>query len=341
MNCEIFCSKAREYLDDLLPPEIRREISRHYVECARCRSYALGLGTFASDFRKMLHVALPVTMEEKILAEATGRKPVLERARPSSAASWAILASGILLVGICFVAGDYLFKIKPKAKALSPQSSGGIPKGPLALQGLPAPNKPPVSTAAGVPVLKSSKHAISLRPLHWDLNFASVEERTLFLETVKAEAVATAYDSESFLDLSFSRAEAEKILPRLLKASRDPLAIPLKSGMLPDFSGEIAMSFFLYAPQTRAGGFVLKHWHFRFQFPNRYPFLEDLKKKDIHFLYESPEIWIFEAPESEMNSVYSLVHNTHALIADFGAPEDRSLEGPGVLARVSVYIEEG
>ncbi|HEY0847330.1 MAG TPA: zf-HC2 domain-containing protein [Noviherbaspirillum sp.] len=130
------CPKHLEvsaYIDDMLPPDERRQFMTHLQQCPVCQARMAALHALQSDLRAMpspvLGFDLAARLEERMRAGAVRRTPAKRPWFDWSAAGVTVavsLASGVWLGGLLIGGGAVAVPSAGAARVFDPVPPGGL-----------------------------------------------------------------------------------------------------------------------------------------------------------------------------------------------------------------------
>ncbi len=347
MTCEETRAEIRPFLEDLLREESRARIRRHFEECIDCRHYALSMGTFASDLKKLGDVKVPFDLQIPVRVE-------FDRKSKRSRFFFVKVVVSCLFFYLA-VSGIYhgVLKIFETGKSFkssvntASKEKNEIPPELLQLQTIAQHLRVSAnSSKKTAPVVSSGKNRqISLRPLHWHIGFNNLEGRDALIQKIHSLNLREDFSSPFFLVLSSDRNGLEQLLfsvqqYRTISGSASGKnKIPENISQLPEFQGNvrISLAFRLLSGKTDLKEF---HAHCEFMFSNQIAFKEGLKNQGLQFLYEAPEILVMDLNDAQWLEFKETYQSFQGIKIDWA--EDPELWGNSnrQYFRVSLYLTE-
>lgn len=354
MKCEPAREKLHDFLEDLIPEDEWEKMRDHLQTCPSCSQFALNLGTFSSDLRHLGSLKIPFDLGRGISQEIQSQQwnEKLAAARMRGRIKW--IAGGVaillILLGVLIPAGRYLHHYKEaKRKAESSREGEVFLKELEEIEarlaraaGSPAKAKAvKTSFTPSASNISPGVSDIQLRPFHWHVTFQNVLDRDAFKNALKTLGPAARFNGQDFWVLSVGSQTLQKLEGMISeKNGKLPEEVYAQLSRLPDFSGEAAVSLVLNLSGEDSAPVLLEHWHLKFRLPNRFLFLENLKKIKSSFLFESPEFWVLEVTPSEMSVIKMEIQDFLGL-EFFPQGRESSIENSADKVRLAIYVAEG
>jgi hypothetical protein len=336
MICEKIKPKLRDYCEDSVPEIQRNEIRSHLKECRECRDYSFIFSSFGSDLRRFALVEPPSQLKEKIVSTLEAL-PAVSSMTPMDVKSYWLWIIGLVMV---LTAGGFWYSARMQRPA-----ARSVAKAPPIAEtepALPETNSP--AEEEPVNPLNSTRFDISLKPLHWDVEFSSGEKRSEFILELKKrqDSVTTHFESPSLVVFSLKRPALVEILKFLSQLGAGVNGSGTIPSYIPDFPGDVRVSLDLETAQSRITRTLNHHWHLKFQFPNKFTVKEKLRDAGGRMLYEVPEIWVMEFSGKDYEKIHDIIRGTYGLSTNVGPEQFLSTRSrQSVPIRIVFYLEEG
>ncbi len=334
MKCYEVQKKAVEYLEDMLPENLRSEIRSHLSGCGTCKSHTLRLGSITGDLQRLGSGPLPFDLTREVLRALSGKVP--KQAGFFSRKSLAGVLGGIILIAGITAVSFYQKQIKKNME--KPVSAENTHKAASSEDEILLENLKQIDSRLAritgdssrpVSLEKTADFSVSsLAPLHWHLRFSGVSGRSLFVEKIKRITKKLEFESEYFIAFTLLQENAEK-----LQRSVSDYPEALVSGPSTDLTNLPSLQLPLrgtFLMEAEGGNFNPPVWKLRFLRRNGFLFIQRLHDADFEFLYESADcliLWVTEEKykqlQDEMTQMLGLemiAGDTKAQFADRGTP---------------------
>lgn len=308
-------ANIRNYLDDLLSEDDRGGIRAHLDYCRECGDYIARQAHWSNDLKMITRTGLPFDLPEAIKAamlrphekKKAGKRPWLR-----------IFLAGYAVISTVFFAQHLAKNSGPKPAVTAAPA---------------APSLAPQNPAPAAQEKARPKIAVNLHPVRWDLVFSGRKDRENFFAELKNKSWDKEYQTDEAVVVSLDRPQlvslaaliAEKIAPR-------PKGVFASEEEVPFFEGKVRVTMLLRTSGPNPPG--IRFMQLKFQLPNIFVLQEQLESQKIAFLYDSPQLWVLQAPGAALDELKMTIRSTPGAILT----EDPEPSGAGKAEDLKIFL---
>lgn len=332
MNCADVQNQTPEYLEDMVPEEIRARIRTHLASCSTCQKHASRLSSFSGDLKLMGQEEIPFDLVRAVREE-------LSRGTPPSS-SWFKKTSVFILIFAC-VAGlwkaDMLLKRDSKKIFSEEKQVIDDREAAAILQKL---KETEASLERGAGTKASKRHKVaSLDPFRWLLKFASASEREVFAAQLKRVNPGEVFHSQYFAAFSMDQSHLSDLMTLIVNSPASVTEGPkIDLKTLPQSEAPLQVMLLMEIEGNRDALF----WRqLRFLRYDSYLFTRRLHDLGFKFLFESPYFVLLQVSPAEHQTLQLELGNTFGLETVRGSGNDFFQKNSQESFPVLLFLREG
>lgn len=325
-----------DYLEDILEETVRERAREHLEACPECRAAAGLKLSLGADLKRLNNLEPPDTLVLTFTHKV--RKHVKSKINMKTFATAAAVAFvlALLLIPVAPKIGRWLHAAYLESEIIQQAEPEALRQLKAIARRLGADTGENRAAQARMSLNKG----VILKPLHLHMQFNSEEDRNGFVAEIYRTAPDISFRSPDFWVVSLRHDQLIFMLNllkfRKIKADGVLLA---DAELFPEFDGTVRVSFYLGVPVDPAALTFFQHWHLLFHLPNQFLLLEKLQELNIKLEYQAPEVWVFEAPASELKKMRETVRNFAGIKIDFGR-EALLPDSGDIKTKVVIYLKD-